>query len=143
MKKLTSQDKITPELPGIILLSHGPMALAMLDSAALLVGEVENLTALSVEEGDDPFAFGNLFVEAVGEFSAGALVMIDLYGGTPFNQAVYRCQKDSLNATMLTGLSLPMLVDAVALRSEDLVSWGNSVYESALLGTKNLAQKDS
>ena len=48
-------DKIEKGLTGIIVLSHGPMAVGMLDSAAVILGnEVKNSAAFCLEANDDP-----------------------------------------------------------------------------------------
>ena len=138
MQKRFNSDQIIPGLPGIIILSHGPMAISMIDSASLIAGNIDNLAAFIIEEGDDPYSFGDMFTEAIKSYDAGALVLIDLFGGTPFNQILYHSKKDCLNIEALTGVSMPMLIESIFSRTNDLVSWAQQVKESSELGLKDI-----
>lgn len=138
MKKRFDPKKTVPGLPGIIVLSHGPMALSMIDSASLIIGDIDNLAAFTLEEGDDPYLFGNTFAEAIHAYDSGVLVLIDLYGGTPFNQVVYHCKMEHLNIESLTGVNMPMLIEAISSRGGSLQSWCKSVEENTAAGIQNI-----
>ncbi|RGV92990.1 PTS fructose transporter subunit IIA [Ruminococcus sp. AF14-10] len=138
MQKRFNSDQIIPGLPGIIILSHGPMAISMIDSASLIAGNIDNLAAFIIEEGDDSYSFGDMFTEAIKSYDAGALVLIDFFGGTPFNQILYHSKKDCLNIEALTGVSMPMLIESIFSRTNDLVSWVQQVKESSELGLNDI-----
>ena len=48
----TKINEIQSDIPGIILLSHGPLASGLLGTMEMVLGTVENVTALELEEGD-------------------------------------------------------------------------------------------
>ena len=48
--KYYKPETVNENLPGIILLSHGPFAVSLLDTAKMLFGDSENLAAFSFEE---------------------------------------------------------------------------------------------
>ena len=80
------QETVNPDLPGIILLSHGPLAVSLVDTAKMVFGESENLAAFSFEEGDDADQYRMKVAETLERFPVGSVVMLDLFGGTPCNQ---------------------------------------------------------
>lgn len=47
--KFSKPEKINPDLPGIVILSHGPFAVALLETAQLIFGEADNIAAFSLE----------------------------------------------------------------------------------------------
>ncbi len=138
MKTRFQPEHIVSGMPGIVILSHGPMAVSMIDSAALILGSVENIAAFALEEGDDSSAFGDAFTNAIRAFDAGALVLIDLFGGTPCNQLLYHCRQEHLNIEALTGVNMPMLLDAVTSRSGQLSDWVQKIWENAGDEIRNL-----
>lgn len=115
MKSYT-QYKVNPDLPGIILMSHGPFAVGLIDTAKMLFGEPENLAAFSLEEGDDIDEFRKTFSKTFESFSEGSMVLVDLFGGTPCNQALQYAQESQNVFELITGVNLPMLLHAVISR---------------------------
>lgn len=51
MKSFRSEN-MNPEVPGIILLSHGPFAVSLVETASMLFGDAENIAAYSLEPGE-------------------------------------------------------------------------------------------
>lgn len=102
------------ELPGILILSHGPLCTAMIESAKMIVGETPNVTALPFRAEDDLEQYGlraNAIYSAMPE---GSIVLYDLFSGTPFNQMLARCGGRPIDG--LCGVSLPVLLDALSMR---------------------------
>ena len=60
--KCYKPEKVNKDLPGIILLSHGPFAVSLVDTAKMLFGESENIAAYSLEPGDDIDKYREAFV---------------------------------------------------------------------------------
>ncbi len=115
MKKFV-QDQINPELPGIVLLSHGGLAVGLVDTVSMLLGEPENLAAFSLEPGDDIDEYRASFSAAYESFPEGSVIMADLYGGTPFNQTVRYVLETGKPVELVVGLSLPMLIESIGNR---------------------------
>lgn len=76
--KCYKPEKVNKDLPGIILLSHGPFAVSLVDTAKMLFGESENIAAYSLEPGDDIDKYREAFVETINEFPEGSMILVDL-----------------------------------------------------------------
>jgi len=117
MKVIFDRATVDPAIPGIILMSHGPLAGAILDSALLVYGEVKNSAALCLEAGDDPNAFTAEFAEVLNAFPAGAVVLMDILGGTPSNCFLRHCHEQGIKLHGYVGMNLTMLIEAADARS--------------------------
>lgn len=114
--KYYKPEKVNKDLPGIILLSHGPFAVSLVDTAKMLFGDSENIAAYSLEPGDDIDKYREAFSEAINEFPEGSLILVDLFGGTPCNQVMRYVQETEKPLEVVGGMNLPMLVNAVLAR---------------------------
>lgn len=115
MKSYT-QSKVNPDIPGIIVMSHGPFAVGLIDTAKMLFGEPENIAAFSLEEGDDIDEYRSMFSKTFESFPKGSIVLADLYGGTPCNQVLQYAQENHQVFELVTGVNLPMLLHVVISR---------------------------
>ena len=115
MKSYT-QAKVNPEIPGIIIMSHGALAVGVVETIKMLFGEPENLAAFSLEPGDDIDEYRKLFAKSFESFPDGTMVLVDLYGGTPCNQALQYAFQTSTTFELVTGINLPMLLNLVIAR---------------------------
>ena len=106
--KCYKPEKVNKDLPGIILLSHGPFAVSLVDTAKMLFGESENIAAYSLEPGDD--------IDKYREAFEGSMILVDLFGGTPCNQVMRHIQETEKPLEVVGGMNLPMLVNAVLAR---------------------------
>lgn len=114
--KFYKPEKVNENIPGIILLSHGPFAVSLIETAQMLFGESENIAAFSLEPGDDIDNYRKSFAEAVDNFPKGSLIMVDLFGGTPCNQVMCHIQETGEPLEIVAGMNLPMLIQAVMAR---------------------------
>ncbi|MGP6139870.1 MULTISPECIES: PTS sugar transporter subunit IIB [unclassified Jeotgalibaca] len=102
---------------GIIIASHGEFAQGILQSATMIVGEQENVEAVVLQPSEGPDDIRKKIEDAAASFDTDeVLVLADLWGGTPFNQAnsLYEQNKDKW--AIVAGLSLPMLIEALTAR---------------------------
>ena len=97
---------------GIILCGHGRFASGMESALSLIAGDTSKFSFIDFEEG---MTASNVFekyqktIEEWKEFER-VIIMTDLPGGTPFNQAVYMAeQMDKVN--VLSGTNLSMLLE--------------------------------
>ena len=74
---------------GIILASHGEFAEGILQSGAMIFGEQENVKAVTLMPSEGPDDVKAKMQEAIASFDNQdeVLFLVDLWGGTPFNQA--------------------------------------------------------
>lgn len=103
-------------LPGVLILSHSTLAAGLYASLNMILGESENIGYLCFEETTDPDVFGKKISDAIDRFPAGCLVLVDLMGGTPFNQLMLHAPRDKFRA--VCGVNLPMLLEVVSNRDD-------------------------
>jgi mannose PTS system EIIA component len=103
---------------GIVVAAHGHLAREMLATAELILGELPNATACDVSPGLSTQELEQQLARAVASVEAGdgVLVLSDLIGGTPCTRSMALCQK-ARRLEVLTGLNVPMIIKAHALRS--------------------------
>ncbi|MBC1436362.1 PTS mannose transporter subunit IIAB [Listeria rocourtiae] len=103
---------------GIILATHGEFAEGILQSGTMIFGEQENVKAITLMPSEGPDDIRAKMEAAIASFDSQdeVLFLVDLWGGTPFNQAngLYEDHKDKW--AIVAGLNLPMLIEAFASR---------------------------
>nr|WP_082211862.1 mannose/fructose/sorbose PTS transporter subunit IIA [Gilliamella apicola] len=102
---------------GIILATHGEFAEGILQSGSMIFGEQDNVKAVTLHPSDSPESLKERMLEAIATFDnqSEVLFLVDLWGGTPFNQANNLCGEHD-NWTIVAGLNLPMLIEAYSSR---------------------------
>ncbi len=103
---------------GIIIASHGEFANGILQSGQMILGDQENVKACTLMPSDGPENIKAKMEEAIASFDNQdeVLFLIDLWGGTPFNQASALINGHEDKWAIVTGLNLPMLIEAFASR---------------------------
>ena len=103
---------------GIIIASHGEFANGILQSGAMIFGEQENVKAVTLMPSEGPDDVKAKMEEAITTFEnpEQVLFMVDLWGGTPFNQTSGLINGHEDTWAVVTGLNLPMLIEAFASR---------------------------
>lgn len=116
--------------PQLILMSHGFMALEMLNSAKMIVGDVSEANVLSMAEADG-LAGTTQKLEAIlnkWDKNQEIIILTDLRGGTPCNVAMMKMQ-DYSNLKVLSGLNLGMLIEALMSPLVDVRELENYLLE--------------
>lgn len=113
-----------------LIVSQGRLAAELLASARRIVGEVPDLSALSLDWEADGERVQLEIRQAVtaADHGDGVLILVDVYGGTPYNQALRllcaeRSQRgESCGVEVVTGVNLPMVLRVGCLtdRAADL-----------------------
>lgn len=133
------QDHVNEDIAGIIVMSHGPFAVAMVESAKMIFGEVaDNVAAFSLEPGDNLDEFRHAFAKMYEKFPTGTVFLTDIYAGTPCNQVLQYAQEINKPVELVTGLSLPMLMVAI---SERYHKRGQELAEVAVRGVTELTKR--
>lgn len=102
---------------GIILASHGEFAEGIHQSGSMIFGEQANVKPCILKPSEGPQDIRKKMEDAIASFDQQdeILFLVDLWGGTPFNQA--SALKDGHESwAIVTGLNLPMLIEAYASR---------------------------
>jgi PTS system mannose-specific IIA component len=102
----------------IILATHGHFSASILESCEFIMGKQSNVKTLAVVAGmgtDEMFDFFRREIEdSLANEEKLPVVLTDLFGGSPFNQAL-RIGK-IYDVTVIAGLNLPMLIEALEVR---------------------------
>lgn len=120
----------------IVVVAHGDLADALLASAALICGSIEDSRALGLGPAESPETYADRLRDAVG--SGPSLVFADLAGGAPANVAL-AVTRDRDDAVVIAGVSLGMLIEAVtSLPALD----GAAIDALVAAGRSGLARQD-
>ena len=98
----------------IIVATHGKFSEELVNSAAMVYGEDKNthvVTFLPGEGGDHLVDKYNAIIATLPE-NKPVLFLVDLFGGSPYN-AASRVVSLRENADIVTGISLPMLLEVL------------------------------
>ncbi len=99
----------------IVVVSHGRLARAMLESAGMICGDLEDTTAVDLQPGETPEALGVQIEAALGHDGRPALLLTDLLGGTPHNVAALTCAQARGTGRVVacvSGANLGVLLEA-------------------------------
>ncbi|CDQ37964.1 mannose/fructose/sorbose PTS transporter subunit IIA [Virgibacillus salexigens] len=103
---------------GIIIASHGEFANGILQSGAMIFGEQENVKAVTLMPSEGPDDVKAKMKEAIASFDNQdeVLFLVDLWGGTPFNQANGLMEAHEDKWAIVAGVNLAMLIEAYSSR---------------------------
>lgn len=103
---------------GIILASHGEFANGILQSGEMIFGKQQDVTAVTLQPSEGPDDIRAKMEKAIAAFENQdeVLFLVDLWGGTPFNQANGLIEGHEDKWAIVTGLNLPMLIESYASR---------------------------
>ncbi|MBQ1477984.1 MAG: PTS sugar transporter subunit IIA [Erysipelotrichaceae bacterium] len=96
--------------PGILIASHGDLCVGIQDSARMIGMSLDNVVAKPLREGVSPATYESELREVLNGFPPGSIVLIDLFGGTPFN-VLAKILPDYPEIHAAAGLNLPMLLE--------------------------------
>lgn len=127
---------------GIILASHGGFATGILQSATMVFGEQPNVAAVTLMPSEGPNDIKKKMEDAIASFDDPdqVLFLVDLLGGTPYNQANGLIDGHEDKWAIVAGLNLPMLITAYSERMMNEAATAHeiatAVYEPAKDGVK-------
>jgi mannose PTS system EIIA component len=137
---------------GAVIVSHGNVAKELLSAAHEVVGDMSNISAISIGWHDDVELAKTQILNAIEGVSdgVGVLILTDMFGGTPTNIAAMFL--DQADVEIVTGVNLPMVIKvASAEGTASLLDFAKEVEEqgkqaicraSTLLGPQKL-KKDA
>lgn len=103
---------------GIILASHGQFAAGIKQSGEMIFGQQNQVEVVTFMPEEGPNDLHQHLMAAIAKLDPNApvLFLVDLWGGSPFNQANAIYEKHQDEWAIVTGLNLPMLIEAYGLR---------------------------
>lgn len=106
----------------IVLASHGKFAEGIMESGQMIFGAQKDVAAVTLTPDMGPADLKAKLTDAVASFDEQehVLFLADLWGATPFNQVNGLLEGgDHDDWVMVTGLNLPMLIQAYGDRMDD------------------------
>ena len=101
----------------LILAAHGKLAQEVVHSANMVFGHLDDLDVVTFLPGENAETLKGKYQEILGKCSEEEqiLFLVDLFGGSPYN-AAFETMMGQDRMDVITGLSLPMLIDVAGIR---------------------------
>jgi PTS system mannose-specific IIA component len=95
---------------GMVLVTHGNLAAEFVHAMQHVVGSQQAVATVCIGPNDDMEQRRSEIADAIGKVDsgAGAIVLTDLFGGTPSNLAISLMKSGSVE--VIAGINLPMLI---------------------------------
>jgi PTS system mannose-specific IIA component len=116
---------------GGLIVTHGRLAIELLNAAEAIVGDIQNVAAVSIGWHDDVDMASSMVEKAIKRVNTGSgvLVLTDMFGGTPTNIASTFLDEGVIE--VVTGVNLPMLIKFIQIGAEaDLAEAAKLVAEN-------------
>src|SRR5205809_4608571 len=103
---------------GIVLVTHGRLAVEFRAALEHVVGPQEQIEAVTIGPDDDVERRRRDIIEAVKQVDKGdgVVILTDMFGGTPSNLSISVMNQPRVE--VLAGINLPMLVKLAKVRCE-------------------------
>ena len=108
---------------GVVVVTHGQLAIELLNATEMIVGDLPRFTAVSIGWHDDVNDARDEIAQAIERVKGdgGVLLLTDMFGGTPSNLGMTFLAPNVLE--VITGVNLAMLIKLAALGgSRDLLA---------------------
>jgi len=103
---------------GLVLVTHGRLALEFIHAMEHVVGKQTHIEAVCIGPDDKMDARRADIAAAIAKANAGqgVIVLTDMFGGTPSNLAISLLQEGQVE--VVAGVNLPMLVKLARIRKD-------------------------
>ena len=99
----------------VVVVCHGDFGQALIRSAEMIMGPQDGVRAVSLQPEDSPETFGGKLDATLADLEGQeTLILIDLFGGTPFNVSSRKVLLP--NVECITGLNMATLIEALGSR---------------------------
>src|SRR4051812_36396666 len=108
-------------LIGGVVITHGRLAIELVEATKIIVGDVNHITAVSIDwhvEVDEAHKAIEESLKRVDQ-GRGVLILTDMFGGTPTNLAMTFSQPGSVE--ILTGVNLPMVIKMAGQQQDEVL----------------------
>jgi len=117
---------------GIIIVTHGNLALELKSAMEHILGIQKNIEIISIKPDDDLEIKKSALEESIKKVDEenGVIILTDMFGGTPSNLAISLLKIGKIE--IISGVNLPMLIKLIGLRdSNDIQKVATESKESA------------
>lgn len=95
---------------GVVIITHGNIAIEMLNSTKFIMGKAENMIAVGVDPKESVEELRSKINSAIKSVDQGdgVIILTDMFGGTPSNVGLSFLEEGRVE--VITGVNLPMLL---------------------------------
>ena len=114
----------------LIVSAHGMLAKEVVNSAGMVFGAIDDLDIVTFVPGENAETLKARYKELIDGYKEDEeiLFLVDLFGGSPYN-AAFGTVIGQDRMDVITGLSLPMLIDVVGIRTMEEDIKAGEVYD--------------
>ncbi|MCF1684245.1 PTS sugar transporter subunit IIA [Tetragenococcus halophilus] len=128
---------------GILILTHGELAKGFLSALKLISGSERQIEGIGLFHETDIGEYKETVEEKIKDMDQGegVLVFCDIFGASPYNVTAqnFKSLKDIVRYRAVTGVSLPMIIEAVYCRENmSLDALAQHVQQMGKEGIKEL-----
>jgi PTS system mannose-specific IIA component len=107
---------------GLVLVTHGRLAEELILALEHVVGPQTNVACICIGPDDDMEIRRNEILENAikADIGNGAVLLTDMFGGTPSNLAISVMGK--ANIEVIAGVNLPMLIKLASVREKETLA---------------------
>ena len=126
---------------GMVLVTHGRLAAEFIAALEHVVGPQRQIAAVCIGPEDDMEQRRQEILQAIGDVDsgAGAIVLTDMFGGTPSNLAISPMER--ANVEVIAGVNLPMLIKLASVRQNGSIATVVAAAQDAGRKYINVASK--
>jgi len=123
-----------------VVVSHGEFANGVVNSSYMIFGQQEKVQTVTFNLDEEPEDLAKKLDAAIATFDAEdqVLFLVDLWGGSPFNAASRIVAEHTDRMGLITGLNLPMLIEAYTVRDKPIDEVIAHLEETGKIGIKHL-----
>lgn len=125
----------------VVITTHGHAAKELLATAEMIIGKQDNVRCVNFVPGENGEVLTGKIRAAADDLdvSQGLLLLVDLWGGTPFNAASGIVESND-KAEVITGVNVPMLIALLMARddTDDLQLLAQTALDEGSDGIKGL-----
>lgn len=106
--------------PNLIVMSHGNFCHEIMESTKMILGDIKGYETVSMLDEEGFEITSRKLEKLLGKLGENKiLILVDLYGGTPFNIANIFLQKNN-NIRLIAGMNLAMIIEYFSSDIEDM-----------------------
>lgn len=122
----------------IIVATHGKLSEGFRDTIDMLMGERKGVYFIEFSQNDEVENLREKLINITNSIKNEVLILTDLFGGTPCNTAIKIALESKLKIKILSGVNLPMLIEAVLNQDSILDEVIESILNSSKEGIINV-----
>ncbi|WP_241409072.1 MULTISPECIES: PTS sugar transporter subunit IIA [Clostridium] len=128
------------KMVGIIAISHGSYAKALINSVEMIYGKQEKIRTICLEVDKSIESLKDKIDRTIEELNVDeVLMLVDILGGTPYNAACLFMDRKNVN--IITGMNMPMILEIIPYMVQDLEKISSLAEHFGQNGVINIRQR--